>query len=72
MFSHGYTGVIGLGEEHLRSEVPFSSHHVRGRCCQCDLSLGHVNLDHMLKLVVFDRFSHSKVTIFLFKEFLKR
>lgn len=36
IFSHGYTGVVGLGEEDHRDEIPFLLHHTKSTCYQHD------------------------------------
>ena len=39
MYFHGWTGVMGFGEEDHKGKVQFSSHYIKGPYCQHDLSL---------------------------------
>lgn len=60
-FSHDQTGVMSLGEEDHRSEVPFSLYYIKVTQYQHDLTLD-IDLDHLDK-VVFDRSLHCPLSI---------
>lgn len=67
MFSLKLAQDYRFGEEVHRSKLFFTSYHIRGPCCQNDISVG-INIDHLTE-VVFVRFLHCKVILFFFSPY---
>ena len=63
LFSQGENGVMGLEKEDHRGKMSFSSHLIKGTCCQPDLLLSLLTVVVFVGFqLVFVGFLHHKIT----------